>query len=95
MMYEHIVASLREAYGSKDVSDIKEHVAIQFNIWGEGHGALYMEIADGQIHIEPYEYVVSGLRPAEQIDLFAEDFVSFFAMEDNVSIVPLSDIFCA
>ena len=56
MMYEHIVNRLRQVYCHKDASAIEEHVAIQFNIWGEGHGALYMEIDDGKIHIEPYEY---------------------------------------
>lgn len=35
------------------------------------------------MNIETYEYVVDGLRSAEQIDLFAEDFVSFYAMEDG------------
>ena len=56
MMYEHIVARLREVYCDMDASGIDEHVAIQFNIWGEGHGALYMEIDGGKIRIEPYEY---------------------------------------
>ncbi len=56
MMYEQIVNRLRQVYESKDASAIEEHVAIQFNIWGEGHGALYMEIDDGKIHIEPFEY---------------------------------------
>lgn len=56
MMYEYIVATLRDAYCGKDASQIREHVAIQFNVWGEGHGALYLEIADGVIHVEPYEY---------------------------------------
>ena len=56
MMYEYIVATLRDAYCGKDASGVGEHVAIQFNVWGEGHGALYLEIADGAIHVEPYEY---------------------------------------
>ena len=57
MMYEHIVAKLRDTYKEKDASFTGRHFAIQFNIWGEGHGALYMEIKDGgQICIEPYEY---------------------------------------
>ena len=35
---------------------ISEHLAIQFNIQGEAEGALYLEIANGQLHVEPYEY---------------------------------------
>jgi hypothetical protein len=56
MMYEHIVAKLRETYKDKDASFVDKHFAIQFNIWGEGHGALYMEIKNGHIYVEPYEY---------------------------------------
>lgn len=56
MMYEHIVAKLRKTYQDLDASFVGRHFAIQFNIWGEGHGALYMEIKDGRIFIEPYEY---------------------------------------
>lgn len=56
MMYEHIVAKLRETYKDMDASFVGKHFAIQFNVWGEGHGALYMEIKNGRIFIEPYEY---------------------------------------
>lgn len=56
MMYEHIVAKLREKYKDMDASFVGRHFAIQFNIWGEGHGALYMEINNGKIFVEPYEY---------------------------------------
>ena len=56
MMYEHIVAKLREAYQDKDVSGFRKHFAIQFNVWGEGHGALYLEIKNGHAYVEPYEY---------------------------------------
>ncbi len=56
MTYEALVDSLRQAYSSADASAIKEHVAIQFNVTGEGEGALYVKIADGQIDVQPYEY---------------------------------------
>ena len=39
-----------------DAGRIKEHLAIQFNVAGEAEGALYMEIRDGKVMIEPYEY---------------------------------------
>ncbi len=56
MMYEHIVAKLRETYKELDASFVGRHFAIQFNIWGEGHGALYMEIKNDRVFIQPYEY---------------------------------------
>lgn len=40
-----------------DVSDIKEHLAFQFNIEDEeAGGAFYVEVKDGVLHVEPYEY---------------------------------------
>lgn len=39
-----------------DVSDIREHLAYQFNVIGEGSGIFYIEVKDGQLFIEPYEY---------------------------------------
>lgn len=39
-----------------DVSDISEHLAYQFNIIGEASGIFYVEVKDGKLYIEPYEY---------------------------------------
>lgn len=56
MTYEELVEKTREVFGMADASSIEGHVAYQFNITGEAEGAFYLEISDGQIHIEPYEY---------------------------------------
>lgn len=39
-----------------DVSDIREHLAFQFNIIGEAGGIFYIEVKDGKLQVEPYEY---------------------------------------
>ncbi|WP_026658412.1 SCP2 sterol-binding domain-containing protein [Butyrivibrio sp. AC2005] len=56
MTYEEVVAKVKEALKDADVSNVKEHAAYQFNITGEGEGAFYVEIADGKLNVEPYEY---------------------------------------
>lgn len=56
MTYEEVVKKIKTAAKKADASNIKEHVAFQFNITGEGAGAFYLEIADGKINVEPYEY---------------------------------------
>ena len=56
MTYQELVSKLKDTYQKKDASKISEHLAIQFNIQGEAEGALYLEIANGQLHVEPYEY---------------------------------------
>ena len=57
MTYEEIVAKVRTIYEKTDASQVKDHLAIQFNITGEGQGAFYIEVADGQLKVEPYDYV--------------------------------------
>lgn len=56
MTYEEIVASVKTAYADVDASHITDHVAFQFNVTGEGEGAFYVEIKDGKVNVEPYEY---------------------------------------
>lgn len=56
MKYEELVKTLKDNYEMADASMVKEHIAIQFNVTGEAQGAFYLEIAEGIIHIEPYEY---------------------------------------
>lgn len=56
MTYEELVQKVKVAFANADASKVTEHVAIQFNVYGEGEGAFYLEIADGKIAIEPYEY---------------------------------------
>lgn len=56
MTYEELVEKVREAYKDADAGKIKEHVAFQFNVTGEAAGAFYLEIADGRVKVEPYEY---------------------------------------
>lgn len=56
MNYEELVNGVREQFMKADVSDIKEHIAYQFNIGGEAQGAFYAEISEGILSIEPYEY---------------------------------------
>ncbi len=56
MTYFELVDAVRAAYANADASEVGEHIAFQFNIEGEGEGAFYLEIKDGKINIEPYEY---------------------------------------
>lgn len=57
MTYSEYFASVKKEFVGADVSDIKEHLAYQFNVIGEeGTGIFYVEVKDGQLHIEPYEY---------------------------------------
>ena len=56
MTYEELVTKVKEATRNARVSKAVGHVAFQFNIRGEAEGAFYLEICDGRIIVEPYEY---------------------------------------
>ena len=56
MTYEEIVYKLQEYSIKAKTKEIKQHIAVQFNIYGEGEGALYIEISGGRTYVEPYEY---------------------------------------
>ena len=56
MSYEELVSEIKKAASKADASKIKDHIAFQFNITGDAAGAFYLEIKDGQIDVQPYEY---------------------------------------
>ena len=56
MTYAEYFSYVKTLFMNADVSDIKEHLAYQFNITGEASGIFYVEVKDGELHIEPYEY---------------------------------------
>ncbi|MBP3544236.1 MAG: SCP2 sterol-binding domain-containing protein [Lachnospiraceae bacterium] len=56
MNYQEIFAIVKEKFAGADVSHITEHLAYQFNIEGEGAGSFYVEVKEGKLYIEPYEY---------------------------------------
>ena len=57
MTYEEIVASAKEILEPKDVSKFPGHLAVQIDVTGEGEGAFYVELKEGALHVEPYEYI--------------------------------------
>ena len=56
MTYAEFFSKIRGEFMGADVSDIQEHLAYQFNIVGEAEGIFYVEVKDGKLYEEPYEY---------------------------------------
>lgn len=56
MTYADFFAEVKGKFMCADVSDITEHLAYQFNIIGDAEGIFYVEVKDGQLFVEPYEY---------------------------------------
>ena len=57
MTYAELFYEIKGTFMGADVSDIHEHLAYQFNIEDEeAGGSFYVEVKEGVLHVEPYEY---------------------------------------
>lgn len=56
MTYEEIFAKSKERLLKAKTKDVKDFIAVQFNITGEGHGSFYAVIFDGKMDVQPYDY---------------------------------------
>ncbi|MBO6239577.1 MAG: SCP2 sterol-binding domain-containing protein [Butyrivibrio sp.] len=56
MTYEEIVKEAQKLVAKADASAISDHLAVQYNVTGEGEGAFYMEVKDGKVEVQPYDY---------------------------------------
>lgn len=57
MTYTDLFYEIKGKFMGADVSDIQEHLAFEFDIEDEeAGGAFYVEVKDGQLFVEPYEY---------------------------------------
>ena len=57
MTYADFFYEIKSRFMEADVSDIHEHLAFQFNVVNPGCGGIfYVEVKDGKLYVEPYEY---------------------------------------
>ena len=57
MTYAEFFYEIKNKFMGADLSDIREHLAFQFNIEDEEAGSIfYVEVKDGELSVEPYEY---------------------------------------
>lgn len=56
MTYHELVKKAQDVYENADAGEVRGHLAVQFNVTGEGEGAFYIEITDGKVEVMPYEY---------------------------------------
>lgn len=56
MTYAEMFSKVKGMFMGADVSDVTEHLAYQFNVTGEAEGIFYVEVKDGCLNVEPYEY---------------------------------------
>ncbi len=72
MTYEEMFSEIKAKFAGADVSDYKGHLAVEFNVTGDGSGIFYAEIKDGKLFIEPYNYYDRDVRLTADFDVFAK-----------------------
>ena len=55
MKFANILKRARDLAAKADISQV-DFLAVQINIMGEENGVFYVEVKDGRISVEPYEY---------------------------------------
>jgi len=55
MSFTDVLETARAMAAEADISGI-DFMAVQINIEGEAQGVFYVEVKDGRISVEPYEY---------------------------------------
>jgi len=68
MNYEEVVKKVKANLKKADAGRIGENIAVQYDVTGEGEGALYMEIKDGKIDVQPYEYIEHDIKVTASAD---------------------------
>lgn len=70
MTYAEFFAQIKGKFMEADVSNITEHLAYQFNIVGEAEGIFYVEVKEGKLYVEPYEYFDRDAMFTEKAETF-------------------------
>lgn len=56
MTYVEIFEKVKEAMANCKADAVEGNLAAQINIEGEGEGIFYIEVKDGVLNVEPYNY---------------------------------------
>ena len=55
MTFDELLTKIKTLAGQADVSGM-DFLAVQVNVTGANEGTFYVEVKDGKISVEPYEY---------------------------------------
>ena len=103
MTYEELVSKVKEATKKRIVSKLLGHVAYQFNVEGDAEGAFYLEVSEGKINVEPYEYYDRDLiivasadvimqmveGKLEPMEAYTNGLLKAYGDEDYLKVLPL------
>lgn len=79
MTYEEIFERSKERLLKAKTKDVKDFIAVQFNIFGEGQGSFYAVIFDGKMDVQPYDYKDNDIS----LNISGDDLV--YALENKMT----------
>ena len=56
MTFDEMLTKVRNVAAGVDASN-RDFLAVQINVTGKSEGVFYVEVKDGRINVEPYEYI--------------------------------------
>ena len=71
MTFDEILSGTRKRAAGLDVSGVP-FLAVQMNFTGDNGGVMYVEIKDGKVNVEPYEYNDRSCAITISIDDFSK-----------------------
>ena len=93
MTYEEVFARASERLMKAKVKGVDQHIAVQFNIEGEGEGAFYAEIAEGKMNVQPYDYRDNDISVNVNADVLVQalenktaDTLGFYGDEGKIAV---------
>ena len=72
MTFESLFTIIKEKLATADAREISGHVALEFQVRGEAKGMFFVEITNGRIRIEPYNYHDRDVSFAADADTYLE-----------------------
>ena len=80
MTYEEIFSFVEKNLKKTAARKMENHLAVEFDIYGEGEGAFYVEVKDGVISASPYEYYDHNAK----VIVTADELVKLIKGEKNI-----------
>ncbi len=62
MTYQEIFKKVKTSLSKAKADSVSGDLAIEFDITGEGEGRFYVQVKDGSVNVEPYDYVDNDAR---------------------------------
>lgn len=91
MSFEEIIEFTKANINQTAAKAIKNHIAVEFDIYGEGEGAFYVEVNNGALMIEPYEYYdkdAKVITTADELEkIIKEEKTPRESIDDGITVV--------